>query len=53
MELRKENPDISLRELSELYEEQYKENLSKSGLNHRFAKIKQMADQIRESRNSK
>ncbi len=53
MELRKENPDISLRELSDIYEEQFKENLSKSGLNHRFAKIKQMADQIRESRNSK
>mgnify|MGYP001140782180 CR=1 FL=1 len=49
MDLRKKHSDISLRELSDLYEEQYNENLSKSGLNHRFSKIKLMADQIRES----
>lgn len=50
MKLRKAYPDISLRELSELYEEKFDEPLSKSGLNHRIAKIRQMAEHIRESR---
>lgn len=53
MDLRKQNPDISLRELSDLYEQAYEEPLSKSGLNHRLAKIKQMADQVREGRHIK
>lgn len=53
MKLRKEYPDISLRELSDLYEEKYDEPLSKSGLNHRLTKIKQLAGHIRESRNLK
>lgn len=50
MNLRKDHPDVSLRELSDLYEQTYKEPLSKSGLNHRLTKIKQLAEQIRESR---
>lgn len=53
MKLRKEYPDISLRELSELYEDKFDEPLSKSGLNHRLAKIRQIADHIRESRHLK
>ncbi len=53
MELRKNYPDISLRELSEYYEDKYDEPLSKSGLNHRLAKIKKLAEHIRESRQLK
>ena len=49
MKLRKDYSDISIRELSEVYEQKYNEPLSKSGLNHRLAKIKQMANHIRES----
>ncbi len=49
IELRTEHPDMSLRELSELYEERFKEKLSKSGLNHRLKKLKELAEKIRES----
>jgi DNA-binding protein WhiA len=49
MDLREEHSDMSLRELSELYEDTYHETLSKSGLNHRLKKIKELADKIRES----
>ena len=49
IEIRTEFPDISLRELSELYEQRFNEPLSKSGLNHRLKKIKEMANKIRES----
>jgi cell division protein WhiA len=50
MKLRKDNPEVSLRELTDIYEETYGETISKSGLNHRLVKIKQMAEQIREGR---
>lgn len=49
MDLREAHPDMSLRELSELYEERFNETLSKSGLNHRLKKLKELADKIRES----
>ena len=49
MQLRKDFPDISLRELSVMYEQRFNEPLSKSGLNHRLTKIKKLAAQIRES----
>jgi cell division protein WhiA len=52
MDLRKEYPEISLQELTDLYEKKYKEKISKSGFNHRLVKIKQMASQIREGRPS-
>lgn len=48
IDLRKEYPEASLIELVQLYEQTYKETISKSGLNHRLVKIKQMAEQIRE-----
>ncbi|MFA5560303.1 MAG: DNA-binding protein WhiA [Acholeplasmataceae bacterium] len=47
IELRKENPEASLRELVEIFEETYNEKISRSGLNHRFNKIKQLAKLIR------
>lgn len=48
IELRKEYPEASLLELTGYYEEVFKEQISKSGLNHRLKKIKMMADQVRE-----
>jgi cell division protein WhiA len=50
MELRKTYPDVSLNELTAYYEETYEETISRSGLNHRLNKIKQLASQIREGR---
>ena len=50
MDLRKKYPDISLRELADAYEETYHETISKSGLNHRMQKIKQLATDIRKQR---
>ncbi|XMB86329.1 DNA-binding protein WhiA [Mycoplasmatota bacterium WC44] len=44
--LRKENPEASLNELLEISEEIIGKELSKSGLNHRFRKIKAIAEDI-------
>ncbi|MCF7931360.1 MAG: DNA-binding protein WhiA [Acholeplasmataceae bacterium] len=52
MKLRKEYPESSLLDLTNTYEELYGESISKSGLNHRFNKIKQLAEQIKEGRKS-
>ena len=46
MNLRKENRDVSLKELVDLYEKKYNEPITKSGLNHRFARIKELAYEI-------
>ncbi len=48
MALRKANPEANLRELVEKFEETYQETISRSGMNHRLVKIRQMANQIRE-----
>ncbi|TVP84849.1 MAG: DNA-binding protein WhiA [Acholeplasmataceae bacterium] len=48
MTLRKANPEANLRELVEKFEETYQETISRSGMNHRLVKIRQMANQIRE-----
>lgn len=45
--VRMENPDVSLNELAVLYEERTGEKISKSGLHHRFKKIKEEAERIR------
>ena len=50
MQIRKENPESSLMDLVEAYQASYKETISKSGLNHRLVKIKQLAEQIKEGR---
>jgi DNA-binding protein WhiA len=51
MDLRLANEDANLRELTEIYEETYDEPISKSGLNHRFQKIKLLAQAMREGSN--
>lgn len=48
IELRKMYPEASLKELVDLFEETYNDHISKSGLNHRLVKIKQMAHEIKE-----
>lgn len=50
IDLRKQYPDISLRELSDEYASKYHETISKSGLNHRIQKIKQLAMDVKKSR---
>lgn len=48
MMLRLAHEEVNLRELTELYFEKYKEVISKSGLNHRFAKIKHISNALKE-----
>ncbi len=50
MKLRKDNPESSLLDLTVFYEQAYGDTISKSGLNHRFMKIRQLAEQIKEGR---
>ncbi len=52
MNLRKQNPESSLVDLTLVYEQLYGESISKSGLNHRLIKIRQLAEQIKEGRTS-
>jgi len=47
--LRRKNPLATLNELVLLYEEEYNEKISKSGLNHRFIKIKEIANNLEEN----
>ncbi|MBE6114542.1 MAG: DNA-binding protein WhiA [Erysipelotrichaceae bacterium] len=47
--LRLDHPEASLNELCMIYEEEYDEEISKSGMKHRLSKIKAMADRMRES----
>lgn len=44
IELRLKYPDHSLNELTELYEEMYNKKITKSGLNHRFKRIEEIAN---------
>lgn len=44
--LRQSYPEASLVELCEAYEQQYHQSISKSGMKHRLAKIKQMAKEL-------
>lgn len=48
MKMRKENPEASLNELVEIINKKYNENITKSGLNHRFRKIKEIALDFKE-----
>lgn len=48
VELRKSHPDSSLNELCRVYEEKTGHEISKSGMKHRFVKIHEMAEALRE-----
>lgn len=45
--LRLENPDASLVELCDIYNENNLDSITKSGLNHRFRKIREIASKIK------
>ena len=49
--LRLENPELTLNELADAYVEQTGQTISKSGLHHRFKKIKDEAMKIRQMEN--
>ena len=49
--LRLENPELTLNELADAYVEQTGQTISKSGLHHRFKKIKEEAQKIRQMEN--
>lgn len=53
MKVRKQNPEASLNELIEILHNKYGENITKSGLNHRFRKIRDIAKEIEEAQKSK
>ena len=48
MELRRENPEATLNELAERYRQISGVSVSKSGLKHRFVKIHELAEKIRQ-----
>ena len=49
--LRLENPELTLNELADTYYQQTGQTISKSGLHHRFKKIKEEAQKIRQMEN--
>lgn len=51
IELRKDNPEASLNELSDMSFDYFNKKISKSALNHRFRNINDLADQILENLN--
>lgn len=51
MEVRKNNMEASLTELCRILEEEYNEKITKSGLNHRLRKIKEIALEYSKKRN--
>lgn len=48
IELRRDFPDYSLNELSEEYTIRFGKSISKSGLNHRFKRVTEIADKIKD-----
>ncbi len=50
MKVRKMHPEASLNELIEILEKDYDEHITKSGLNHRLARIKEIALQLMEEK---
>ncbi|MBR6072605.1 MAG: DNA-binding protein WhiA [Acholeplasmatales bacterium] len=52
MKVRKENKESSLMELLDIIHEEYDPNLTKSGLNHRFRKLKEIEQEWKKSLNS-
>ena len=50
MKVRKENPEHSLTQLLDIIHDEYDPKLTKSGLNHRFRKIKELALELEEKK---
>jgi len=47
IQLRLDNEEATLKELVEIYNQKYLEKITKSGLNHRFIRLKELAAQIK------
>lgn len=45
--IRLDNPEANLQEIAEIYTQKFNKEISKSGVNHRIRKIKQIANEIR------
>ena len=45
-QIRLDNPETNLQEMADIYAEKYGKPISKSGINHRIRKIKQIANEI-------
>ncbi len=52
VEYRKKYPEYSLKELAEIISEETNKKITKSGLNHRLRKIKELAERIRKNQKS-
>ena len=50
-QLRLDNPEANLQELAEIYTEKFEKTISKSGINHRIRKIKEIASKIEGANN--
>lgn len=48
IELREKYPEANLSELANLYEVEYDEKISRSGINHRLNKVKELASNYKE-----
>ena len=47
VQIRLDNPEVNLQEIADIYTEKFGKPLSKSGVNHRIRKIKQIASEIK------
>jgi len=52
-QIRLDNPEVNLQEIADIYTEKFNKAISKSGVNHRIRKIKQIASEIKEDGNEK
>ena len=52
LKYRKKYPEASLKELAEIISIETGKTLSKSGLNHRLRKIKELAERLEKNKNS-
>lgn len=50
-QIRIDNPEINLQEMAEIYSQKFNKQISKSGINHRIRKIRQIANEIKEDNN--
>lgn len=52
MKVREDYPEHSLSQLLDVIHDEYDPNLTKSGLNHRFRKIKELATELAQRKNN-
>ena len=50
-QIRLDNPEANLQEIAQIYTEKFEKTISKSGVNHRIRKIKQIASEIKDDDN--